>query len=174
MKINRNSWHYRLQDALEMDPWKKNNLCSYFWNTVLSMLLGIMVAFPLLGTSLIVFVWWVTYRSLDKVYKSKHGETFAHYDKYLFALVLGTSLLAITSGLGALFYNLEPLESAWTVYAAAFSMSVICSTGLYAIIKRATKDAGKYKLKPETTDDLLSAWLKAKKQKICPLIEFTE
>lgn len=33
MKINKNSWHYKLLDKLDLDI--PNNLCGYFWKVTL-------------------------------------------------------------------------------------------------------------------------------------------
>jgi hypothetical protein len=47
-KVNRNSWHYRFQDTMEVDPHWRTNFCSY-WR-------GLVIAFVLAGftTALIV------------------------------------------------------------------------------------------------------------------------
>lgn len=34
MKINKNSWHYKLNDKLNGGYVNYNNLCSYFWGTI--------------------------------------------------------------------------------------------------------------------------------------------
>ncbi len=120
MKINKNAWHYKLQRFWRFSP--VNNLCSYFWSTVLGVLLFPIVPF-LFVTSLffilLPFIWFF----------------FSDIEW------LG---VAITVG----FFEIMALLFSWVDYR-----------------------------REKNIHDKLSVtreYIKAKKQKICPLIEYVE
>lgn len=61
MKLNRNSWHYKLNDFIIKDGLRESkypDFCSYFWRTVGSVLLTIcFVALAALVVTLVVICW---------------------------------------------------------------------------------------------------------------------
>lgn len=57
-KVNRNSWHYRFQDAVETDPHLRKDFCSYWRGLVYAFLKVVWLMFALVAiaiTTLFVF-----------------------------------------------------------------------------------------------------------------------
>lgn len=50
MKISRNSWHYRFQDAMELYPETRKDFCSYWRGLVLSFILTIVYSIAITVT----------------------------------------------------------------------------------------------------------------------------
>ena len=164
MKISKDSWHYRLNDWVKGDSdtmwYLRNNtrpvsLCWYFWFTVFSCLIaGIGGLFYITGAISAVFlVWALLLNPMISLFAllTGYGYGMAQIEHMYFGLSLG-SLLAIVAGL--LVWNEGGIKFApdWMVN----------------LFQRNPKPQPEPK---EPEPSLIWEFIKAKKQKICPVIE---
>jgi len=128
MKVSTNSWHYRLIDWLDFNHCR--NLCAYFWQAVLAVVLATVV-FPVAG---------------------------------VFTLVVATMPL----------WHMFHWNFAITVFAigAAFIEIIVLLFLLRTIVKDRHEEEMLAGERESLEPSLAYSWLKAKHDKICPLIEF--
>jgi len=126
MKINTNSWHYKIVSRFTPSEEIPKTLCSYFW----ILFFGIIVLIAGLGAALIIL--------------------FASLSPILVPLINHFYPGTINDG----------------------PEKVI--TGLYAIVLVALLVRYIYNKTSFTTNNVLFQYLKAKKDKVCPLIEYVE
>lgn len=155
MNINKNSWHFKLLDYFDHNVvWHLQrgdnvSLCNYFWN-VIGALLKVLA---IIGGGAVVTV------------------------------VVGIILYAL---FGSLMYLLLPLTGPLFDYklyevglaVLIFALGITTVAGICATIGGDMKIVPKY-LKPNKTEDskppsLFLSWLKAKKDKVCPLVKLEE
>ncbi len=146
MKVNMKSWHYRT--ASMMDWCVSSNLCIYFWQ----------VAFA-------AVVWWIFIPVL--------------------AICCAIALLALfPAGVGKFLLSLGTdniltgdkwHDFFWSLGAGYVSIFVIfvCGFCFYYFKEVFWKEKRKSKHKNKS-DGILISYVKAKKEKICPIIEFTK
>lgn len=151
MKISRNSWHYRLQTRFfHTIP---TNLCQYVWRLLWSVLwslvfgLGVIII-GLFAIGILICVVW-------------------------------SWILAFQ---GQFMWNTSTEHSMYSVVGLGFMVTIsivvtffICLLGkiygkLLALYPKQKKKIKKTKSRP----NIFYAWLKAKKEKICPLIEYDD
>jgi hypothetical protein len=155
MNINKNSWHFKLLDYFDHNViWhlqRGNNvsLCNYFWN-VIGALLRVLT---IIGGGAVVTV------------------------------VIGINLYAF---FGALMYLLLPLTGPLFDYklyevgfaVLIFALGITSVAGICATIGGDMKVVPNYLKRTTTEDDkppsLFLSWLKAKKDKVCPLVKLEE
>lgn len=151
MNISRNSWHYRMADFM-LDFFGKspsNSLCIYFWQVVLSPFLIVAgVAILLFALTAILFVFLYGF-----------GAFF-------------NDMLASMKILPAIFHQLPGVFN----YRAVVT-SVIIDTLLVLVIAYNTYFKHRWvsnKSDEPKETNFVFAYVKAKKQKICPFINFKD
>lgn len=150
MIISKNSWHYKLLRLWDKEPYeyRKYSLCEYFWTVVWFTLTTPIVAVG--GIMIAIGLLWVLLLSpviglISGVIG--HPLPFINYDVFWLGLLIDL-LLVIVLGIG-LFHE-DKVIPEW-------------------FPKKLTVNK-----KTENKPNLLFAWLKAKKDKFCPLIEVQE
>lgn len=56
MKVSEQSWHYKLQDFFDLDPWQRTDICSYWRGILLALINSIGIVFALLVLALAFFL----------------------------------------------------------------------------------------------------------------------
>ena len=170
MKISKNSWHYRLQHWVFKDGVGKN-LCQYTWmmlaSLIMTLILGLIVG---VASPFIALIWFLNWM-FEKTYGSRFGKYFVVYDKYLLLLINGVVALVFIDALaGNMFYtSTETFASAYIgSFVAAFTLLFFMNTIIIVAAKETNKP------KNYEPDDLIGGWIKAKKEKVCPLINFVD
>lgn len=154
MKVKTTSWHYRF-NVWRSSTWKtqrKNSLCSYFWFTVIGL-----VYCSAIAAAVLIFFFGLGFAINDELIK--HGLSVLNlpfYAGYPVMFLMGIVGVAIIAGVifgvfGAIIYGKK----------SAVHL-------IYSYNTR-TQPNGERK-----EDGLLVSWLKAKKSKVCPVIEFDE
>lgn len=158
MKLSKTSWHYKLN---RWYTWKvPNNLCGYFWRTV-----WYTIAFI---PTLIIFIPIWIYLLFSK---KKWDEAVYHYPM---ALGLNLVLGLITCMVLVWFHTLRGEHDPWQV---VFIFGIVgylaATTGLLAFF--ADKMAKRRRTKGTSNrPNLVKEYLKAKKNKYCPIIEWED
>ena len=151
MNVNTKSWHYRF-NVWRTNTWKtrrKNTLCSYFWFTVINM------AFISSAVAVCVgLVYMLGYGFHEELLKYGYDFlSFPYYTGHLIVLLLGC-LLILCVVLVALVF----LTVGWNV-------KLLFDKSIDLLNKRSNK---------EKEPGLVMSYIKAKKSKICPIIEFKD
>lgn len=146
MIISKNSWHYKLlqKKSHGVIP---TSLCSYFWNVVWTIVKNYIYPFGIL----ILFSVVVGTGALI---------TVGIYEKPEITSVVFI-ILSFATGLGTLIFT----------FAIAFLLASLKNLYDDLTFKR---ENNKSQEKVDKQSGLLVSYLKAKKQKICPIITFTE
>lgn len=143
MKVSTQSWHYRLADSISDQISPSKNLCVYFWQVIW----GFILWFILLP----IFV----------------------------TLVGGLILFGIPSVIGKFtmdLFEFIPKGSDWIVFFWSLGVGYLALLimfllmGVFVYYKEIVKPS---RTKIVKEDNLFVAYVKAKKRKICPIIEFT-
>ena len=198
MKVNKSSWHYRAHRYIDWNI--PTSLCGYFWKTVAIpfALLGIGLMYVLIGPVISgcqkVGEWHnnrrqVVYKREDE-YIAANKKTFTMSFKEFVATYSGVLFFGFVSILFALSYTLfnflisaDPNASMGTLIAAPFLFSLIALVlfiGIpLSILEGDTFDEGPItrfvrRYKQDKEDDLVGAYLKTFKSKVCPLLEFVD
>lgn len=149
MIIKKNSWHYRLNVSQNgsVKTESRNSLCAYFWYTVYSLIK-------------VLRAWLVLYFLFWAIGFSVVSDTAYDPGKYwgLVAYPFVTLIFAVLPGV-LIFY---------LVCGASWLGSKI-KTRLRKLIPSKKK-----KIKVKKQKGLVGSYLEARKEKICPLIEFEE
>ena len=128
MKINKNSWHYKMN--YEFSERLPKTLCSYFWTTVIRTLLLL-----------------------------------------VFSAAILTTLIILISPLALLFDIKHPMqEVSFSIYGLMFAL-FLC---LFIGAKVENYKRNKYLIRPYKKPNILWDYLKAKKEKVCPFLEFED
>lgn len=193
MKIKTNSWHYKLHDIMSWEI--PDNLCGYFWKTILAMLITLVLGpiFAIIAPFVLGFMWAADKLSYaNEVIRRKEKEalkqervpftlkakrSLATYDSYYAASL---ALFAF-AGFFTFFFSLPPDSlTPW----GHVGLSALCSvllTGLTVGLPIGCwvqRDGGypwrrfKKEYKQRREDDLVGSYFKAVKGRFCPLIEF--
>ena len=171
MKIDRKSWHYKLY-RIWFEERESENLCGYFWKNVLSLLATVTLApiiFILLGC-IFGAAWFIGFWPNEGKYKEKPASDIVHR-QYKFdgrrkwpvapweiviplAILYGIVMVALR--------NMNAfLETITWVGIVIGALAVLAGLG-FLIFKGWKSETFK----------LVRAYLSARKQKVCPLIEF--
>ena len=163
MNISKSSWHYKLNNCLRsgsdtMYDLRRGNhvsLCWYFWFTVgsvfQSILAGLFALFLTFGS---LFAGWIlVVNPLVSIFVllTGYGYSLVDLQTYPTSLFL---LLTFTTGLGILLYKTGDIKFAPEWLSKHF--------------KRSPKPSKPIK------QSLVAEYIKAKKQKICPLVKLEE
>lgn len=147
MKVNMNSWHYRLiENFLDGSP--SNSLCVYFWQVVLRLVVG-----GAMGLAM-----WGFFGGLASAFIVKFG--------WIDPATTPVWIKLLAAGLGA-----------FLVLAVFLVVLLIIGFTIYGVVAafktlRTMFEQWDEK-RPEKDDNLIVAFVKAKKRKVCPMIEFT-
>jgi len=161
MKISRSSWHYKLQDLVFAHDCPASNLCSYFWRIVSSvpiiLTVTTIVAILVLTSLPTIIVGGAFYWMIQRRRKKQEG--FPRGFWFVFCAINILTLATILS-VGS---------------SVAVSIAIVNLLGAFTI-GGVINDEREYMIddqvyKPKKPN-LLDSWLKAKKQKVCPLIEY--
>lgn len=152
MNISKNSWHYKLlkKKSFGVIP---TSLCSYFWKVAGAIFKG----YVLPTITIVLFVTlsvgssYVIGRMVLEVTDTFPKEDTATLGIVMASLAIGMAVFALGTGLVLSTVFLESLFKEWVV-----------------------KSSNKQQEKVDKQSGLLVSYLKAKKQKICPIITFTE
>lgn len=152
MKVSRKSWHYIVNSKVFEDP--KGNLCGYFWQTILAIVLFIplyIVVFP-----------------VNLLQDGDSKDTSPLFSWKVFAgLFFYLAIFLLVNMILMFFVEHESVEAlgvlGWIV-AVSLLITYLSSIGLF----------DRFKGKKEKKESLVVSYLKAKKKKVCPIIEFTE
>lgn len=150
MNINTSSWHYRY-NVWRTTEWKtksKNTLCSYFWFTIFNLFVAVLVgAFAIA----VLFLGGDLINAVVYKWFSVNCDTFPYYSGYLVYIVYGVIFWGITI--------LGSIGIAFLVVSVSELKQWVCN---------------KMNSTPKKNDGLILSWVKAKKNKLCPLINFVE
>lgn len=151
MKISKDAWHYKLLTFRRFGPrwFVPNNLCDYFWKVV-----GVMIFWTfslLIGAIVLNGVWLAPY----SVYVSPE-DPFVAFIPYLG----GNILLEVLAGVSFV---------TGIVTHIAFAMLITIVPIAWGVDKLLVY---KHRKSFHSEPTLLGSWWKAKKEKICPLLEF--
>lgn len=169
MKINKNSWHYKVYAwTYEWGPPSHTNLCSYvqrmFWRSLWKVLYGTVVyLLYFLVMTPVAFLFGNRPSLFDKEsshYDQKLFKKYRGWYAYGFELYPGYILLPIALLYGEYQWWKHGLFTATVVHI----MLALIVLGLFVLVILPDTDTGK----------LIIAWLSAKKQGVCPLVEFQD
>lgn len=163
MKISRRSWHYKIQSICGFYP--STNLCQHFWKTVVSILI-----MPFVGI-LVVWILMITILFVNPIELIAGRFTKWNDDKsrslspqqILLILLKGYSIDSLKSGVFSFNYN--KTTRIWFMSRENGRAEIVEQAKMFnpSDIHSAPSKSG-----------LVSTYLKAKKEKICPLIEWSE
>ena len=151
MNISRNSWHYRLADFM-LDFANKspsNSLCVYFWQVVLAPFAIMAVVFALLMAAVVLLI----------------------------ALLygVGTMFNDLLAGIHILPVTFKQLPGIFNYRAVITSLLIDASIILWCTYKvRKNSRPKSEKIDEQKEQNFVFAFIKAKKQKICPFINFKD
>lgn len=146
MKINTDSWHYKIQYRNYINPEDNNNLCAYMRGLILALateLMAIVIIPIFLITSPFIFLY------------SFFNEYL--YDNETWRLLFGLSIIGTIIDIVIILNKIK----IWTNMIEPF---------LHMLTTKEQNIEEKKDKKP----NIFIEWIKAKKQKICPIIEFVE
>lgn len=172
MKINKNSWHYKALNRVDLSP--PRTLCGYFWKLVLAcclhVFMGVLMIAYLLCLPLIALVAFMggmkpnSWKAVEwNEYKRiKVTKNVALYPAHVIfpALVLATVFIAVVMNNPLLFMALV---------APAMLFFVWVKDNPYVKQSQETSEN-----EPLTATGVVFAFIKAKKRKVCPLIEYVD
>ncbi len=179
MKINRGSWHYRLWTfyfrQLGIDIPKQISLCRYFWEMVWTVC--VRLPFMVVG-AIIMGVVWLVATLLAPLFGYLPKRELLEYKEYGLPKVRGHKLLPIYPVLAGLLVwwsyvaipesankPLHELEGGAAWYKAfLFGVAAVSVSGLFVWAKTKIEESESWRL--------LQAFLKAKKERVCPILEF--
>lgn len=150
MNVNTKSWHYRFNvwRTNTSTTKRKNTLCSYFWFTVFNM-----TFISFISGIFISLIYMIGYRFHEELVK--HGWDFISMPFYV--------------SIPAIFFS-GAIILAIFVLLALFLLFVGCGA-VHVFNKIKTTYSEKHSKKEQ---GLVMSYIKAKKSKICPIIEFKD
>ncbi|HEY4495339.1 MAG TPA: hypothetical protein VJC01_02740 [Candidatus Paceibacterota bacterium] len=176
MKINTNSWHYRIQKVFNRD--NANTLCSYFWKVVGSMI-GLSVIYTILSvTTLISYFISPFFGYYPKRFSCLIFPSVDFFDKEFGVRGL-TSRKPLFQFKSASFYGYQLLLGGFIAYSISilggWLWTIIIIMGIVAAIFLAWFLYVIFN-KTRRTDSwiIVKEYLKAVKNKTCPLIEYID
>ena len=166
MNISRTSWHYKLLEHFNWLPWDRYaSFCEYFWKVVGALFIVAVVA-PIVATGMIldvftVYIMWANDVVLpegqgpgDYLLNDYFGLSFETYPVFYV-------LLTVSLGLGLM---------AWLAIAVVvFFITIMYLHGKYEDRRIAKRASG-------TTQEpnIFVQWAKARKDKLCPIINYKD
>lgn len=149
MKINTNSWHYKLVTlgGKERAPY---TLCPYFWKGVWNL------SIILFGIFIAGLISWAMGESLSLLIFTKLGLTLSPIIAVISSIILGLLLIVfVMSSLIAIAYGFYKLISLFQE-------------------KRKKKWVNDLEAGKNPESNVIIAYIKARKRKVCPILEFTD
>lgn len=151
MKLSKNSWHYKLN--MLYDDWVPSNLCPYFWKTVYRTILlplNLVLAIPMF------ILEWIYGDRFD-------GKSDWIWIKAILGFMIFLVLLCGISAIAMLFIQREAV-----VAVGVTGWIIIFGIGFSWLW-------GKYQDSRENNPpSLIGSYFKAKKEKVCPKIEWED
>lgn len=158
MKISTNTWHYKMNEYV-YDMLNKNisnSLCGYFWQTVFAPI--IVFIFTVLGLLAIIILSWGAFYLV--------GALFSQLLVWINVLPESFTLLKNVFN-----WRFIPMSILFDVLV----VGVFYSKHKYSSYKeRKIEEAKEKGIQIDSKPLLVVEYIKAKKRKICPLIEFTK
>ncbi|SOK59305.1 Phage protein [Yersinia phage fHe-Yen9-03] len=158
MKISTNSWHYKMNEYV-YDMLNKNisnSLCGYFWQTVFAPIITLTIV--LLGLVVISILSWGAFYLV--------GALFSNFLVWINVLPESFQLLKKVFN-----WRFIPMSILFDVLV----VGVFYSKHKYSSYKeRKIEEAKEKGIQIDSKPLLVVEYIKAKKRKICPLIEFTK
>lgn len=168
--IKKTSWHYRVNKfvhSLLTMNWNfvdyycpARSICTYFWSTIFSLVVLIEIPFILFGMYSWTEVWF----------------EYANYSEMFFEWAIQTpiTLIFVPFGIVGLVIGL----AVW-VMGAILLLLILMFLGYYIfsllVYKRTyNTDRSAYNADKPAQPSLLKEWWKAKKEKVCPLVNFVD
>lgn len=155
MKINVNSWHYKLNDFMGFDK-RNTNFCKYFWTTLFHLLIALSVV------SVFSFVLFIFGYGFYDLYQNTFQSYFHYNDLGEFhRLMLGffVTIIIVFTGFGL-------------VFLVGVTASKIQDNMREKQVQRYREYLNGQRESWNKDSNILVEFLKAKKQKICPRIEY--
>lgn len=151
--FSKNSWHYKFNDFLEYKevPWATatdcKSLCAYFWSTVWNMA----------WTLILMSVVWLIFTLLGAVLLEKFATVSPLSEDWVQLLwVWVVGFLGVVLGLGGIFLFARCVVLPWV------------------FVKENTGKIFNAENNIDKQPNIFVEWVKAKKAKVCPMIEFKE
>lgn len=154
MIVNKNSWHYILNIWMEsVKEWQNYTLCKYFWLTVLSLVkLAVSTAFAVGVGILGIFLLWLL----------------------LINPILAWVTLMAGMEVGWVDYDVMYIGMVGMMLALTFIGTMETVNGRMKVVPEWINTTKKRGITPPKQPSLLLSWLKTKKDKVCPIIEFVD
>jgi hypothetical protein len=159
MEVKRSSWHFMLNDLIYKNPEKFNTLCSYFWRTVFSVFITIIVL------SVILFMFLIYGMAISDWY-------FDYSTSIVNSNLIIRRAIQIPIGLIGIiisFFLIKYFVIGW-VKAVVFCKN-LCNF-IKKLLTRSLKNLKKPNIPSKKEPSLIIEIIKAKKKKYCPTIEF--
>lgn len=161
MKISKKSWHYRFQiwarEKLDLREYPPQSLCPYFWSTIglglLTAIAGVIVGVIWTAVTVagaLVWLWSVMTNRDERLAKKQAAKD---------------ALIMERARIQRAIYELEDLFYAKKISREEFERR-------YAELK--AKLYGEKKVEKVKEPSLIMEFIRAKKAKVCPLIEFVD
>lgn len=150
MEISRQSWHYRLLEELDVCP--SQSLCIYFWKVVGCIAALTTVTAVTVSAAISMMCWFV------------------------FACVYGFDIVSIMSQFIDSKYMLMFMATGYIGWSLVLVI-VYAIVVVYAVVKAITIGAfttDKMKMFKGNPDSLVSNFVQAKKDKVCPVLTFKD
>jgi hypothetical protein len=189
MNISRKSWHYKIIKIWGASP---NNLCEYFWTLIICCILSILASIIILISSPAFFPIYGIIKCiefLNELNISDNVKAKLWYVLYLSCIVFGFFILFVGWPIVATYF-LEEDGGSISGIVLSTSCIIIFAILLYTILSYKVLYEGlinwqdAYMIselnKPYNnaslsfSNNVFLAWVKAKKQKVCPLIKYTD
>lgn len=146
MKINKNDWHYKIQEKNNMYPKYRTNLCDYMRGLSIALLIE-------LSKKILIPIWLITSPFILIYYMLSDTPTIG-LNGFSDQTLVGALII------GIMIDTMIILDKIWPI--------------ISPYLPKWEKKEKKEKIKKEKGPNILLEYLKAKKQKICPIIEFEE
>ena len=162
MKIKSKSWHLRLVQMYD-EFYVPRDLCSYFWVVAGAIVLSLFVLVAFTAFSLGIAILFINLKIGKKIKTSRTDEAIAFLSALLTLVLYSTIGFTIAFLLdGHLIYGIITVSS---------GIFLTCILWIFTILF--IKHHFEHEQK-EHTPNLLIEFIKAKKHKVCPLIEVIE
>jgi len=181
MKISSNAWHYKFQAFFFRND-EPRTLCNYVNRllvSVLETLVLLCVSPAILAVAAIIGMCVILPTiALEKFYSTKVGKVVGWYDGYI---LTGAALIFWTWVTVSLFNNAGTIHNHWTNLGMSMFVGAMCLIFVAIIVvKNWYSESGiQITFGPDAEtipreSGVLLSWVKAKKEKVCPLIEIVD
>lgn len=176
MKINTGSWHCKIQQSIYRG--RANTLCGYFWGTVGAMIIVSIIHAILFGTTLISYFIFPIFGHYPKQFSYPIWPEVNFYDAE-YKIYGITSRRPLFRFKGVAFYGYQLLLCGLAVYSISALGYWLWAIGLIVGIVAVIFLCWFFYIifnKARRTDSwgILKEYLKAIKNKVCPLIEYID